>query len=112
MRPSAIVEIEVATDRRACFGHAVVGVQIDLLVFDAAPQPLDGHVVRPGTLAIHANGDAVAEECADEGRSGELAALIGVEAVRLAVPCQAPVSASMQNVASIGTWLGRRSGPG
>ena len=50
MRPSAIVEIEVATDRRACFGHAVVGVQIDLLVFDAAPQPLDGHVVRQAPL--------------------------------------------------------------
>jgi hypothetical protein len=41
MRSSAVVELEVAADQSAGFGHAVVGAQIDLLVFDAAPQPLD-----------------------------------------------------------------------
>src|SRR5262249_55060684 len=37
----AVVEVEVTADRSARFAHAVVGSQIDLLVFDAAPQPLD-----------------------------------------------------------------------
>ena len=38
MRSAAIVEVEVAADCGAGFGHAVVGVQVHLLVFDAAPQ--------------------------------------------------------------------------
>ena len=60
MRPTLIVELEVAADRGASFADAVVGVQIDLLVFDAAPQPFDEHVVTPGALTVHADGDAVA----------------------------------------------------
>src|SRR5206468_1482165 len=67
---------------------AVVGPQIDLLVFDAAPQAFDEYVVAPGALAVHADCDAVVGEHAGEGRAGELAALIGVEDVRLAVTSQ------------------------
>ena len=33
--------------RGAGVGHGVVGPPVDLLVFDAAPQPLDEHVVPP-----------------------------------------------------------------
>src|SRR5213078_5401444 len=62
-----------------------VGSQINLLVFDAAPQPLDEHVVAPSAFAIHADRDAVAGEDAGEGRPGELAALVGVEDLRLAM---------------------------
>ena len=77
MWPSAIVELEVAPDRSASLRDAVVGVQIDLLVFDAAPQSLDEHVVAPGALAVHADRNAVAGEHAGEGRPGELRALVG-----------------------------------
>ena len=52
-----------------------VGSQIDLLVFDAAPQPLNEHVVPPGPFAVHADGDAVAGKQVGEGRPGELRAL-------------------------------------
>jgi len=65
-----------------------VGSQIDLLVFDAFPEPLDEHVVAPGSFAIHADGDAIVGENAGEGRAGELRALVGVEDVRLAVTGQ------------------------
>ena len=50
MRPAAIVEVEVAAERGTGLGHAVVGMQIHLLVFDAAPQPLDEYVVAPAPL--------------------------------------------------------------
>ncbi len=81
----AIVKVEVSADRDAGVGHGVVGAQIDLLIFDAAPQPLDEHVVAPGAPAVHADGDAVTGEHAGERRAGELRALVGVEDVRLAV---------------------------
>jgi len=45
---------------------------MDLLVFDAAPQPLDEDVVTPGALAVHADGDAIAGERAGEVCAGEL----------------------------------------
>src|SRR5206468_5483138 len=84
----AIVEVEVSADRGAGVGHAVVGPQVDLLVFDAAPQPLDEHVVPPSPFTVHADSDAVAGERAGEGRAGELRALIRVEDFRPAVTRQ------------------------
>src|SRR6516164_4208104 len=81
----AVVEVEVTADRSARFAHAVVGSQIDLLVFDAAPQPLDEDVVPPSALAVHADGDRVLDQHTSESCSSELAALIRVEDVGLAV---------------------------
>ena len=94
-------KVEVAADRSAGLADAVVGAQIHLLVFDAAPQPLDEHVVPPGALAVHADRDAVAGEHAGEGRTGELRTLVGVEDVRLAVTSQSLLSVSTQNAASM-----------
>ena len=53
------IEIRVTADRRAGFGHPVVGSQIRLLLVDAAPQSLDEHL-PPSAFAIHADRDAVA----------------------------------------------------
>ena len=47
VRAAAIVEIEISADRSAGLADVVVGPQVYLLVFDAAPQPLDEHVARP-----------------------------------------------------------------
>lgn len=44
MRSLAVVEIAVAGERRVDFSGCLVSMQIDLLVLDAAPQPLDEHV--------------------------------------------------------------------
>src|SRR5215204_1134958 len=71
--------------RQSSLADAFVGAQIQLLVFDAAPQPLDEHVVPPSALAIHADRNAVAAEDASEGLAGELRALIRVEDVGRAV---------------------------
>ena len=84
IRSPAIVEVWVTADRGASLADAVVGLQIHLLVFGAAPQPLDEHFVAPGALAIHADRNAVVGEHAGEGCAArELAALIGADCVRL-----------------------------
>src|SRR5258708_19522941 len=85
MWTAAIIEVEITADRVPRLANAFVGPQIYLLVFDAAPQPLDEHVVPPCSFAIHADGDAVAGERAGEGCAGELRALVGIEDFGLAV---------------------------
>ena len=88
MWAAAIIKVEITTDRTARFADALVGSQIDLLVFDAAPQPFDEHVVAPSPFAVHADGDAVAGEQAGEGRAGELRALIGMKDLQLTLSGQ------------------------
>src|SRR5258705_670095 len=79
MWATAIVEVEVSADRVTGLADAFIGSQIDLLVFDATPQPLNEHVVPPGPFAIHADGDAVAGKQTGERRARELRTLVGVE---------------------------------
>ena len=74
-----IVKLEIAVQALPCLGDRIVGVQVDLLVFDAFPEPLDQHVVDPATLTVHADLDAVPLDQADELGAGELAALVRVE---------------------------------
>src|SRR5216117_3768380 len=50
MWTAAIIEVEVTADRVPRLANAFVGPQIYLLVFDAAPQPLDEHVSRHAPL--------------------------------------------------------------
>ena len=56
VRSAPIVEVEIAANRCAGLGHAVVGPEIHL-VFHAAPQPLNEDVVSPCTFAVHADRD-------------------------------------------------------
>src|SRR6516165_3169116 len=85
MGSPGIVEVEVPANRTPRLADCFVGSQIDLLVFDAAPQPFDEDVVAPGALAVHADGDAVLDQHTGEGRTRELRTLVGVEDLRLAV---------------------------
>src|SRR5450756_2176315 len=84
----AVVEVQVAADRSAGLADAVVGVQIHLLIFDAAPKPLDEDIIPPGPFAVHADCNVVVGEHTGEGRASELRALICVEYLRLAVTSQ------------------------
>src|ERR1022692_2213467 len=88
MRSAGIVEAEVTADRGPRLGDRVVGFQINLLVFDRSPQALDEHIVAPGALAVHADGDTGFEKNPGEAGAGELAALIRIENVRPAVTGQ------------------------
>ncbi|NJL18475.1 MAG: hypothetical protein HC938_16265 [Nitrospira sp.] len=50
--------------------------QADLIAVRRFPEPIGEHVVAPATLALHAGGDSMLREQADEVRAGELAALV------------------------------------
>src|SRR3712207_4789164 len=79
MQSAAIVEGQVPAHRGASLADRVVGSEVDLLVLDRPPQPLDEDVVAPGALAVHADGSTGLVQHAGEGVAGELRALSGVE---------------------------------
>src|SRR6202163_2665270 len=85
MRSSPVVKVEISTNRASRLTDGFVGSQIDLLVFDAFPKPLDEHVVSPSSFAIHADGDAVVGEDTGKRCSGDRRALVGVEDARPAM---------------------------
>src|SRR5258708_35842193 len=91
MWSTVIVKVEIAANRSTRLADAVVSPQIDLFVFDAAPQPLDEHVIPPGPLAVHADRDGVVGEHAGERCAGELRTLVCVEDFWLAVLLQGVV---------------------
>ena len=64
----------------------VVGPEINLLILDRSPEPLDEDVVAPGALAVHADPDARPDQHSGELVTGELRALIAVEDLWPAVP--------------------------
>ena len=85
VRASGVVKLEVTPDLASGFADRLVGMQVDVLVFERTPEALDEDVVGPATLAIHADLDAFFFEPSGEGFAGELTALIGVEDLGLAV---------------------------
>ena len=68
-----IVESEVAGQLLPGLGDALVGMQVDVLVFHALPQSLDEHVVDLAPLAAHADLDLVGFENLGEVVARELA---------------------------------------
>ena len=77
-----VVENQPSPDAGLSRGDVAIGMQVNLFVFEAAPQPLDEDVVHAAPLAIHANRDLVPPQHAGEVVAGELAALVGVEDLR------------------------------
>ena len=71
-----VVKLQPGADTGLGFGHGGIGMEVDLLVFGAAPQSLDKDVVRASALAVHADRDPTMLEHAGEFAAGELAALI------------------------------------
>src|SRR6185437_11552169 len=86
VRPLLIVEPQPAADTLTGFGHRTVRLDIHLLIFQAAPQPLDEDVVQKSPFTIHADPNAVVRDLVEERRAGKLHALIGVEYFWAAMP--------------------------
>src|SRR5215468_3055764 len=84
MRALEIVKLDPSGD--SGFGLVAIRItlEIDVLVFERAPQPLDEHVVHPAPATVHRDPDAGGGQRAGEGGAGELAALVGIEAGRSA----------------------------
>src|SRR4029077_9370586 len=83
-----IVEIEPGANTGFGLGHTRIGVEVDLLVFEASPQPFDKDVVHAPALAVHTDGDPVILQRAGEILAGELTALVGIEDLGPAVPAE------------------------
>src|SRR5262249_39023999 len=80
-----VIEVEPGADPSLSLGDAGIGVEIDLLVFEAAPQPLDEDVVHIATLAIHADRDCVVLQRTGEVVAGDWVAWVGIEDLGWAV---------------------------
>ena len=60
-------------------------MQVQVVMFEGPPQPLDKDVVLASAAAVHADVDVVALENLGEAGAGKLGALVGVEDLWLAV---------------------------
>ena len=86
--PLAVVEHKVVTQTQKQLAHRGIAFEVNVLVLDVAPQPLDKDVVKSAATPVHADGDALALEYASEVRAGELRALVTVKYVGLAEVAQ------------------------
>ena len=69
-----VVEAEPGANAGLGLGHSRIGVEVDLLVLQAAPQSLDKDIVHASPLAVHTDGDLVALQSGGELVAGKLAA--------------------------------------
>lgn len=82
MKPLVVVEVEVFAQALDCLGDTFVVVQIDLFVFDAAPQSLDEDVIQCSTASVHTDRYLPFFENTDESAARELNTLIRIEDFR------------------------------
>src|SRR6202167_3810566 len=83
-----VVEAQPAADATARLRDRGVSLDVDFLVLQAAPQPLDENVVEVTAFAIHADADTAGRQHAGERGTGELHALIRVENFGRTMPIQ------------------------
>src|SRR3954465_12913497 len=88
MWSGGVVKAKVTGERSPRLGYCVVGPQVYFFIFDRSPESLHEHIVPPGAPAIHADSDGVGDQLSGECGTGELATLIGVEDLRLAMASQ------------------------
>ena len=60
VRPLGVIKLQVFPDGSSGFADRLVGVEIDLLILDRLPHPLDEHVVAPAALTNLSFGDILA----------------------------------------------------
>src|SRR6202007_317449 len=71
VRASIIVESDPLRDAARGFAAIDVALEIDVLVLERPPEPLDEHVVHPAASAVHGDRDArFAERAGGGGREG------------------------------------------
>ena len=83
MWPFGVVEADPLVDEEP--GLEAVGKVVQI---HRAPQPLDEDVVHATAPAVHRDSDTGRPQAPGEGEAGELAALIGIENLRLAMASQ------------------------
>jgi len=79
VRAFAVVEDEVLGQPQQQLRQTGIALEVDVLVLDATPQPLDEDVVQGASPPIHADGNPLTQQDPREGLAGELRALVAVE---------------------------------
>jgi hypothetical protein len=82
VQPALVVEAQPLADADARLETVGIGLQVNLFVFQAAPQSLDKDIVQPASAAVHADPDPGGFQRVGERRAGELRALVGIEDLR------------------------------
>src|SRR5215831_10464857 len=54
-----VVKFQPRANAGLGFGHCRIGIEVDLLYFETAPQPLDEDVVHTAALTVHADRDTM-----------------------------------------------------
>src|SRR5439155_26882037 len=80
-----VVKVQPGANTGLGFGHSRISVEVELFVFETAPQPLDKDVVHAAAFAVHADRDALPLQGTGKIVTGELAALVGIEDFRPAI---------------------------
>ena len=88
MRAVVIVEIEKATNAGASLPHNIIGVQIDFLVLERAPETLDENVVCESAFTVHTDLYFPLKQHAGEVIGRKLRALIRIENLGATIACQ------------------------
>ena len=52
-----VVEVDVAPDGCSGLADRLVGVQVDLFIFDRLPNSLDEYIVTPAATTVHTDSD-------------------------------------------------------
>ncbi len=79
MRPDLIVEGHVARHPLLGVGDGLIGMEIDLFIFEAPPQPFDEHIIPPPLRPIHTDLNVVSLQESAGFLPRQLAALVRVE---------------------------------
>src|SRR5215213_5649313 len=82
MRPLGVIEREIVSNPVAGIAWRAIVGQVDLLIFQAAPQALGKDVIQGPPLAIHTDLDTRRFERLGDLRTGEMTTLIRVPNLR------------------------------
>src|SRR5437763_1095206 len=70
MKARVVVKIDPFSDAGSRLAAIAVAFEIDILVFERAPQPLDEDIVHPPAAAVHRDLDTGLGKQASEGLAG------------------------------------------
>ena len=71
-----VVKFKIPRQAFVRFLDRLIALEINILIFDGAPQPLDKDVVQCTAAGIHADPDVTRQKSLRETFAGKLAALI------------------------------------
>ncbi len=78
-----IVEVDVVAEASIEVRHGLMKVEIDMFVFDGAPETFVEDVVESPATAVHADANARCFQAAGKVQRGDLRTLVTVEDCRL-----------------------------